>query len=333
MYYKKLGDLRIECEICPKKCQIADRERGYCGNKENMGGTYYTLVHSQPCSLHNDPIEKKPLFHYLPGTNALSLAAAGCNFECRFCQNWRIAQYRPEQVDSYFLPPEKVVELAKDRGSPTVAYTYSEPVVFYGYMYDIAKLARKEGVGGAMISNGFINEEPLKDLCQHLTAVKVDLKAFTEDFYKDYCSGELKPVLDTLVTLKKIGIWHEIVVLLIPTLNDGEKEIKAMSKWIMDNLGPDVPIHFTRFHPTYKIKNLPPTPKQSLERARNAAMEAGLHYVYIGNLWGHDGENTYCPGCKRIVIRRVGFNVLENKLKDGRCPQCGMRIPGVWKKI
>jgi pyruvate formate lyase activating enzyme len=298
-----------------------------------MGGTYYTLVHSQPCSLHNDPIEKKPLFHYLPGTNALSLAAAGCNFECRFCQNWRIAQYRPEQVDSYFLPPEKVVELAKDRGSPTVAYTYSEPVVFYGYMYDIAKLARKEGVGGAMISNGFINEEPLKDLCQHLTAVKVDLKAFTEDFYKDYCSGELKPVLDTLVTLKKIGIWHEIVVLLIPTLNDGEKEIKAMSKWIMDNLGPDVPIHFTRFHPTYKIKNLPPTPKQSLERARNAAMEAGLHYVYIGNLWGHDGENTYCPGCKRIVIRRVGFNVLENKLKDGRCPQCGMRIPGVWKKI
>ncbi len=332
-YYKKLGDLRIECEICPKKCQIADRERGYCGNKENRGGTYYTLVHSQPCSLHNDPIEKKPLFHYLPGTNALSLATAGCNFECRFCQNWRIAQYRPEQVDSYFLPPEKVVELAKDRGSPTVAYTYSEPVVFYGYMYDIAKLARKEGVGGAMISNGFINEEPLKDLCQHLTAVKVDLKAFTEDFYKNYCSGELKPVLDTLVTLKKIGIWHEIVVLLIPTLNDGEEEIKAMSKWIMDNLGPDVPIHFTRFHPTYKIKNLPPTPKQSLERARNATMEAGLHYVYIGNLWGHDGENTYCPGCKRIVIRRVGFNVLANELKDGRCPQCGIKIPGVWKKI
>jgi pyruvate formate lyase activating enzyme len=324
--------VRIECEICPRACKIADRERGYCGNKENRRGIYYTLIYAQACAVHNDPIEKKPLFHYLPGTNALSIAAAGCNFECKFCQNWQIAQFRPEQVDSYPLTPEQIVKMTKDQGSPTIAYTYSEPVVFYEYMYDTARLGRSQGIGSVMISNGYIKEEPLVELCKYLTAVKVDLKAFTEKFYKETCSGELKPVLDTLERLKKIGIWFEIVVLIVPTLNDSEKEIREMSRWIKERLGNDVPVHFTRFHPMYKIKNLPPTPVSTLERARKIAQEAGIHYVYIGNVPGHEGEHTFCPGCKKIVIKRTGFFILENHVKGGKCSFCNYPIPGVWEK-
>jgi pyruvate formate lyase activating enzyme len=281
--------------------------------------------------VHNDPIEKKPLFHYLPGTNALSIATAGCNFECKFCQNWQIAQFRPEQVESTTVTPEQVVKMAKDQGSPTIAYTYSEPVVFYEYMYDTARLGRYQGIGSVMISNGYIKEEPLVELCKYLTAVKIDLKAFTERFYRETCSGELKPVLDTLEKLKKIGIWYEIVVLIVPTLNDSEKEIREMSEWIKKRLGCDVPVHFTRFHPMYKIKNLPPTPVKTLERARKIAQELGLHYVYIGNVPGHEGENTYCPNCKKMVIRRTGFLIIENRLKAGKCSFCNYPIPGVWE--
>lgn len=331
MFYKKLNDMRIECEICPKACKIADRERGYCGNKENRKGIYYSLVYGQACAVHNDPIEKKPLFHYLPGTTALSIAAAGCNFECKFCQNWQIAQFRPEQVKSYTLLPHQVVKLAKEQGSPTIAFTYSEPVVFYEYMYDTAKIGRSQGIGSVMISNGYINEEPLLELCKYLTAVKVDLKSFSEKFYREVCSGELKPVLKTLEQLKKIGIWYEVVVLIVPTLNDSEQEIREMSRWIRERLGSNVPLHFTRFHPMYKIKNLPPTPLSTLERARKIAQEEGIYYVYLGNVPGHEGEHTYCPSCKKILIKRTGFFILENNLKGGKCSFCKQPIPGVWK--
>ncbi|MFH1626450.1 MAG: AmmeMemoRadiSam system radical SAM enzyme [Pseudomonadota bacterium] len=331
IYYEKLGDQRIQCKVCPKECKIADLERGYCGNKENRGGKYYTLVHSRPCAIHVDPIEKKPLFHYLPSTPALSLATAGCNFECKFCQNWNIAQFRPEQVKSYHVTPEGMVGIAKRENCPTIAYTYSEPVVFYEYMYDIAELAKKQGIGSVMISNGFINKKPLVKLCEHLSAVKIDLKAFTERFYRESCSGELRPVLDTLETLREIGIWYEIVVLIIPTLNDSEQEIREMSLWIKNKLGPDVPIHFSRFHPAYKIRNLPPTPVRTLERARKIGRETGLNYVYIGNVPGHEGESTYCPKCGKVPIRRVGYTMLEMNLKSGKCGYCNNPIPGVWK--
>lgn len=331
-FYRKLPERKIECGVCPKKCVIADLERGYCGNKENRKGTYYSLVYGKACSAHIDPIEKKPLFHYLPGTEALSIAAAGCNFECKFCQNWRIAQYRPEQVESIDLPPEKVVSLTQDKRCPTIAYTYTEPVVFYDYMHDTAQLARRRGVGSVMISNGFINEEPLRKLCTQLAAVKIDLKAFSESFYRDYCSGELKPVLATLKTLKAIGIWYEIVVLLIPTLNDGEDEIRSMCRWIRSELGDSVPVHFSRFHPMYKIKNLPSTPVKTLENARAVARQAGLHYVYLGNVPGHEGENTYCPGCGEVLIARTGFYIVKNVLREGKCPSCGLAIPGVWER-
>jgi pyruvate formate lyase activating enzyme len=332
-FYKKLKDLKIECGICPKKCVIADLERGYCGNKENRGGTYYSLVYSQPCAVHVDPIEKKPLFHCLPATNAFSIAAAGCNFECRFCQNWQIAQFRPEQVESIIMDPKTVVRLALKRNASTIAYTYSEPIVFYEYMLDCAREGRRKGVGSVMISNGFINEEPLVELCKHLTAVKIDLKAFTDKFYRDYCSGELEPVLNTLKILKKVNMWFEIVVLIIPTLNDDPAEVKQMCTWIAENLGKDVPIHFSRFHPMYKIKNLPPTPPRTLENCHAIAAGAGLRYVYIGNVPGHHAENTYCPRCNEILIRRVGYSILENKIKNGKCSFCGALIPGVWDMI
>ncbi len=331
MFYKKLNDLKIECEICPKKCNIADLERGYCGNKENRGGTYYTLIHSHPCAVHIDPIEKKPLFHYLPSSLAFSIATAGCNFECRFCQNWDIAQYRPEQVESVFLPPDMVVHSAKEQNCQTIAYTYSEPVVFYEYMYDCAQEGKRRGIGSVMISNGFINEEPLRKLCSHLTAVKVDLKSFNNKFYKEYCSGELDPVLKTLKLLKQTGTWCEIVVLIIPTLNDSPAEIREMTHWIHDNLGPDVPLHFTRFHPMYKIKNLPPTPISTLETCHKIAKEAKLNYVYLGNVNGHPAESTYCPRCKKVLIQRMGYSILQNAITSGKCT-CGQPIPGVWEK-
>ncbi|MFN3530935.1 MAG: AmmeMemoRadiSam system radical SAM enzyme [Candidatus Brocadia sp.] len=330
MHYKKLEDARVECELCPRKCTIADMERGYCGARENRGGTYYTLVHSRVCALNVDPIEKKPLFHYLPGTKAYSLATAGCNVECKFCQNWQISQYRPEQIESIKLTPEDVVRDARMNGSKTIAFTYSEPVVFYEYMYDTARSGKEQGIRSVMISNGYIQEKPLTELCQHLSAVKIDLKGFTEKFYQEICTGELKPVLNTLQTLKKVGIWFEIVMLVIPTLNDGEKEIREMCVWIKENLGIDVPVHFTRFHPTYKIKNLPPTPVKTLEMARKVALDTGLHFPYVGNVPGHAGENTYCPHCQHIVIRRAGFSILENHLKDGKCKGCDGPIPGVW---
>jgi pyruvate formate lyase activating enzyme len=330
MFYKKLPDLKVECGICPKKCRIADFERGYCGNKENRSGTYYTLIHSRPCAVHTDPIEKKPLFHCLPSSSAFSIATTGCNFECRFCQNWDIAQYRPEQVESSFMPPEMIARLATEQNCRTIAYTYSEPTVFYEYMYDCAVEGQKTGVGSVMISNGFINEEPLRSLCSHLTAVKIDLKSFSGKFYKDYCSGELEPVLKTLQVLKNTGVWYEIVVLIIPTLNDDAAETRQMVSWVMKNLGPDVPIHFTRFHPMYKIKNLPPTPVSTLETCYKTAREAGLRFVYIGNVPDHQAENTYCPRCQKLLIQRMSYIILHNSLKDGKC-SCGQPIPGVWK--
>jgi pyruvate formate lyase activating enzyme len=329
-YYKKLPELKIQCQICPKECEIADLERGYCGNKENRKGTYYSLVYGQACAAHIDPIEKKPLFHYLPSTSAFSVAAAGCNFECKFCQNWRIAQYRPEQVDSFSLSPQEIVSLAQQKRCPTIAFTYTEPVVYYEYMYDTAKYARSTGIGSVMISNGYIKEEPLIQLCKQLNGVKVDLKSFSEKFYKEYCSGELKPVLATLKRLQRIGIWYELVVLIIPTLNDSDLEIRTMCEWIKSELGVDVPIHFSRFHPMYKIKNLPSTPVKTLETAHAIACDVGLHYVYLGNVPGHKAESTYCPGCGKVLIERVGYHIVRNVIKGGACPFCKQNIPGVW---
>jgi pyruvate formate lyase activating enzyme len=330
-HYEKLPNRKIKCVLCPRECVIDDLETGYCGVRENYGGNYYTLVHSRPCSAHVDPIEKKPLFHFLPGTNAFSIATVGCNVLCKFCQNWEISQARPDQINSYDLPPDKISSYAKNNDCRSIAYTYTEPVIFYEYMYDCALAGFQRNVKSVMISNGYIQAQPMRDLCKVLHAVKVDLKAYTEEFYKKLVAGRLQPVLDTLVLLKEEKMWTEIVYLIIPTMNDDPKELKQMCKWIMSELGPDTPIHFSRFHPVYRLKNLPPTPTSTLERARDIAMEAGIHYAYIGNVPGHDGESTFCPNCKKVVIRRIGYRVVENLISQkGTCLNCGSEISGVW---
>jgi pyruvate formate lyase activating enzyme len=329
-YYKKLEHKEIECQLCPRKCKVGDRERGYCGVRENQNGIYYTLVYGLSCSFHQDPIEKKPFFHFLPGTDAFSIATAGCNLNCKFCQNWEISQARPEQTYNLELSPQSVVESALSGNCPSIAYTYSEPTVFYEYMLDCAKAGRKKGVKSVMVSAGFMQQEPLVELCKELDAVKIDLKAFNEKYYQEICRGKLQPVLDTLKELKRIGIWYEIVYLMVPTLNDNMDDIKKMCDWMLKDLGPDVPVHFTRFTPLYLLKNLPPTPVSSLEQARKIALESGLKFVYIGNVPGHEGESTYCPKCRKILIGRYGFTITQMNLRKGNCKFCGEKIPGVW---
>jgi pyruvate formate lyase activating enzyme len=330
-HWVKLPEERVKCTLCPKECQVADKERGYCGVRENIGGKYYTLVHSRLCSAHTDPIEKKPLYHFLPGTTAFSIATAGCNMECKFCQNWEISQFRPEQINSHYINPVQVASIALREGARSIAYTYSEPVIFYEYMYDCAVEGNKRNIRSVMISNGYIQEKPMTELIDVLSGVKIDLKAFTEHFYKKYCDGELKPVLKTLELLKKKGIWFEIVVLIIPTLNDSLDENRRMAKWIKRNLGPDVPVHFSRFYPTYKIKNLPRTPVSMLEKIYSVAKEEGLNYVYVGNVPGHETGNTICPKCKKPVVKRWGYKIVEKNIDSaGRCKFCKTPIPGVW---
>jgi len=329
-HYEKLDQQRVRCVLCPRRCQVADLERGYCGVRENRGGTYYTLVHSRLCSLHNDPIEKKPFFHVRPSSMALSIATVGCNMECKFCQNWEISQYRPEQVPARKVAPRRLHELARDQGSSFIAYTYSEPVIFYEYMLDAARLGSSSGVRSVVVSNGYIEEKPLRELLPHVTAFKVDLKAFRNSFYQEMCASRLQPVLSSLQLIKKAGCWLEIVVLVLPTKNDHPTEIRDLARFVKRNLGRETPVHFTRFHPTYRVRNLPPTPVSTLERCYDVAKAEGLQFVYMGNVRGHPGENTYCPKCGEELIRRAGYAILHNRIDGGRCQKCKAEIPGVW---
>ena len=329
-WYKSLPDEWVQCGLCPHGCKISEGERGTCGTRENRRGVLHTLVHSRPCSVALDPVEKKPFFHLMPGALALSLATPGCNFECKCCQNWEIAQARPEQVKTVALTPDDAAALAVKRAAKVIACTYTEPVTFSEYVFDIAVAGRRSALKTAVVSNGYIQEEPLRDLCGVLSAYKVDLKGFTERFYKEHCGGELKPVLDTLRRLVKHRIWTEIVVLVIPSLNDGAAEIRDLARFVRGELGAEVPLHFTRFQPAYRLTNLPPTPVSTLERCRDVALKEGLSFVYLGNVPGHPGESTYCPGCGVRLVRRVGMAMLENRIDKGTCPDCHRRIPGLW---
>jgi pyruvate formate lyase activating enzyme len=329
-FYQKLENKKIKCKLCPRECTVGDRERGYCGVRENRGGTYYSLVHSRVCAAHVDPIEKKPLFHYLPGTVAFSLATAGCNVNCKFCQNWDISQSRPEQIPAEYTPPQRVAALAKQYGCPTIAYTYSEPVVFSEFLMDAADAGHAAGIRSVVVSNGYMQVESLKAAYGKMDAVKIDLKAFTESYYSNVVTGELKPVLDSLVTLRKMDKWTEIVYLVVPTLNDDDAGFQGLARWIKANLGVDVPLHFTQFHPEYLLKNLPITPVPTLERAKAIADAEGLHYVYIGNVPGHPAQNTYCPNCRKMLVERVGFTASQILIRKDCCPFCQHPIPGVW---
>jgi len=329
-HWESLENARVRCKLCPRECIVDDLEKGYCGVRENQGGKYWSRVYGRLCSRNIDPIEKKPLFHFLPGTSAFSIATVGCNVNCKFCQNWQISQVGPGQVDEIHVPPDLVAESAARWQAPTIAYTYSEPVIFFEYMYDSAVEGHKQGIRSVMITNGYIQEQPMKDLCAVLDAVKVDLKAFTETFYREQVTGELKPVLDTLVRLKSWGMWTEIVYLMIPTLNDQPNDLRAMCRWIVQELGTDVPVHFTRYHPEYLLMNLPITPLSTMETAYKIAKDAGIHFAYLGNVPPHDAESTYCPSCHARLIHRRGFTIQQNRIVRNSCPDCGTTIPGIW---
>ena len=326
----------IQCGLCPHKCLLDKNDRGVCRARVNKENKLYTLTYGNPCSVHIDPIEKKPVYHYLPGTKAFSLATAGCNLRCKFCQNWEIAQTTPEKTRNYDMVPADTVKntiQARNRDSlvKSIAYTYSEPVAFFDYMLDTAKIARKEGIKNLVITAGYLNKKPLEELSRNVEVIKIDLKGFNEKFYRDVTSSELDGVLEAIKTVhKQKAVWMEIVNLIVPTLNDDLEEIRQMSEWLVEHVGPDVPLHFSRFHPAYKLLYLPPTPADTLIRAREIAMAAGINYVYIGNLHTEEGRNTYCPNDKTLCIARNGFMVTENRLVNGRCPTCGSRIAGVW---
>jgi pyruvate formate lyase activating enzyme len=329
-YFKRLEGKTIMCTLCPRFCVVPEGKRGYCEVRENRGGVYYSLVYGNPCAVHIDPIEKKPFFHVLPASMAFSIATAGCNFDCKFCQNWEISQARPEETINFDLPPEVVVSLAKKYHCAAITSTYVEPTIFYEYMYDIGKLALKENILNTCHSNGYINPAPLKALCRYLDAACIDLKGFSEKFYREETEGSLAPVLETLKILRQEGVHIEIVNLVIPTKNDDMKMIKEMAIWIKENLGEEIPLHFSRFFPCYKLKNLPPTPIETLEQAREVALKAGLKYVYLGNVPGHPAENTYCPHCQRLIIKRLGYQIQAMHIKEGHCAYCGTPIYGIW---
>jgi len=330
-YYTKLDGNRVQCQLCFRRCTITEGQRGECGVRENQEGTLYSLVYGQPCGIQIDPVEKEPLFHVLPGTRTLCLGTAGCNFKCIFCHNWHMSVMTPEETDNTPLSPEEAVNKAIELGCSSMSFTYNEPTVFYEYMYDVAKLAQERGLLTYFHTNGALNSEPLRELLKHMDAVCVDLKGFTDEFYKETSNSELEPVLCTLRTIKEEGVHLEIVNLVIPTLNDNPEDIERMCHWIRDNLGQDVPLHFSRFFPTYKLLRLPPTPIETLETARQIALDAGLHYVCIGNVPGHVANSTFCPQCGQILIERVHFSVISNQIREGRCPFCGHQIPGVWE--
>lgn len=330
LHYEKLPGKKVRCGLCPHGCVVKSGARGRCRVRVNRGGEYYTLVHSNPCAVHIDPIEKKPLFHFHPGTTALSLATAGCNFTCKNCQNHDISQAKPEDTLNYHLEPQDVVGLAERYHTPTIAYTYTEPSVFFEYMLDIARLARAQGIWSIYHSNGYLNREPLSELAPLLDGANIDLKGYDRAFYRDIAGGELQPVLDTLVALKKAGVWLEITNLVIPTKNDNADKIRQLCGWIVDHLGADIPVHFSRFYPMYRLTELYPTPTQTLQAAVEIARDMGLRYPYIGNIPGIAEESTQCPGCGKTVIKRIGYDVLEFHVTNGKCAYCRTPIAGRW---
>jgi len=329
-WFQKLGDNIIECRLCPNQCRLEPGQRSVCRVRENINGQGYTLAYGNPALIQEDHVERKPFFHVVPGCRVLSVSTAGCNLKCRFCEVWDMALVKPEQVYAYDMSPENVVAHARNAGLRAVSFAFGEPVVFYEYMTDTAGLARDAGMLNLVHSAGYIRSRPLKELCEIIDAANIDLKGFDPEFYRNYVGGDIKVVLDTLVALKRSGIHIEITSIVIPTLNDQPARIREMCAWIIRELGADTPLHFSRFYPLYRLSALPRTPVSTLDMARETAREAGLNYVYVAKVTGHDGENTFCPGCGEKIISRLGFIIDQVKINDGRCEICGHEIPGIW---
>lgn len=320
----------LKCQLCPNKCKIKPDEEGDCRTRINVDGKLYSIAYGNPCAVHVDPIEKKPLYHFCPTSTAFSIATAGCNLACLNCQNWEISQTSPQKTKNYDLMPEKVVEQCLEYGCKSIAYTYSEPIAFYEYTLDTAKIAREKGVKNIIVSAGYIHEKPLREWCKYIDAANIDLKSFSNETYEMLNAGTLEPVLNTLKILKEEGVWLEITNLIVPSWTDDLDVIKEMCEWLAENGFKDSPLHFSRFHPQYQLTNLPATPISTLEKARDIAIKAGINYVYIGNVPGTIAENTYCPGCKKIVIKRKGYRLLENNIENGKCKFCKTSINGIW---
>jgi len=330
-FYNKAEDLSVNCYLCNHRCHIQEGKKGVCAVRQNMNGVLYTLVYGNPIAQHIDPIEKKPLFHYYPGSQSFSIATVGCNFRCLHCQNSDISQSPREShiLSHQIFPPEQIVQAAKKSRCQSISYTYTEPTIYFEYAFDCSVLAKKEGIGNVFVTNGYTTLEALQSIQPYLDAANIDLKSFRDDFYRRVCGARLQPTLDSIRAYKKLGIWIELTTLIIPDHNDTEEELRDIARFIRE-LGVDTPWHVTAFYPTYKLQDQPRTPAAVLKKAREIGLSEGLRYVYTGNVPGDEGENTYCYQCGKILIKRIGFTIQKNEIHDSKCYACGAKIDGVW---
>jgi pyruvate formate lyase activating enzyme len=332
LWWEPTANNKILCTLCPRYCRIGPDQSGFCFIRKNQNGKLITTGYGHPTGFAVDPIEKKPLSHFLPGSTILSFGTAGCNLGCRFCQNWSISKAKLDDLEALTMSPDQVVKLAQKHLTPSVAYTYNDPTIFGEYVIDISKLAREEGLRSVMVTAGYIDKNARKDVYKYIDAANVDLKAFTDRFYHKLTYSHLADVLDTLIWLKnETDIWIEITTLLIPDENDSEEEIKLMCEWILNNLGEDVPLHFTAFHPDFKLVNKIRTPESTLKMARNIAIEQGIKYCYLGNIFDQEGQTTVCPQCKSSLISRDWHSIVSNNMDGNKCYKCGTQIAGIFE--
>lgn len=323
--YEKVNE-RVRCSVCNRRCSIPEGGRGFCLTRENRNGKLYSLIYAAVSSAAVDPIEKKPLFHFYPGSFVYSLGTVGCNFRCKHCQNWNISQAVIDEAYTEDIPPEEAIETTKRYNCRSIAWTYNEPTIWLEYTLDCAKLAHKDNIKTVYVTNGYMTEETLELLSPLLDAANIDLKGMTDEFYKTVCSAKLQPVLDSIKWMHDEGIHIEVTNLIIPGYNDSEDELRALVRFMVDEVGVEVPLHFTRFYPHYKMQHLPPTPTETLLKAREIALEEGMRYVYVGNVPGLSEENTYCYNCGELLVQRYGFQINRLNLKKGRCPSCNAKI-------
>ena len=331
MLYEKLDNKRVHCYLCSHECKIKNARVGICGVRQNTEGILHTLIYAQAIAANIDPIEKKPLYHFLPGSSSYSIATIGCNFRCGFCQNWQISQVSKRNGDllsGFELVPEQVVEEAKKHDCLSISYTYTEPTIFFEYAYDTARLAKKAGLSNVFVTNGFMTRQALDTIKPYLDAANVDLKSYSEAYYKNNCKARLQPVLDSIAYMKQLNIWVEVTTLVIPDQNDSEEELNQIASFVA-KLDKDIPWHISRFHPDYQFTNHTPTPIETLRRAREIGKKHGLRYVYLGNVI--EGSETHCYKCNRLLIKRAYMGIDKNYIQNGRCPSCGIQVNGIWK--
>ena len=330
MFYEKLPNRQVHCLLCPNSCVREDGELGKCKVRKNIGGRYHALTYGVPCVLALDPVAKFPLFHFSVSGMAFSIATAGCNLSCQYCQNWQFSQSRVEETKNFSLTPEQVVSKAQDHKARAIGFFYTEPTIYFEYMIDIARYAKKAGLKTIMVTGGYINPTPMKMLLPIIDAFVVGLKGFSEKYYSDIIGGRLEPVKEALRLLLHSKRHFEVVTLLLPTMNDSREELIQLATWYRKNLGPDIPWHVTRFTPQYRLKSLPPTPVPVLEMARQIGRDAGIRFVYTGNIPGHEGNHTHCPSCGKLLIERLGFQEISRCMVGNACPECRTVIPGQW---